>query len=110
MITNRVINEIYRKFGKSSSRPGKQQIDYYIELLAPMHHISMNEYCVVFEELDELCPFRRFLLRSLNGIVEFDNYVAFAFPNHILFLAKYSDEMRVHFRAVKKDLTHVIFN
>lgn len=110
MITNSVINEIYRRFAKYSSRPEKQQIDYFIELLAPMHRISMNEDCVVFEEQDELCPFRRFLLRSLNGIVEFDNYVAFAFRNHILFLAKYSDEMRVHFRAVKKDLTQVFFN
>ncbi len=103
MITNRVINEIYKKFANSAYRHERNRLAYFINILAPMHHITMNAEEVVFEDQDELCPFRRFLLRSLNGIVEFDKQVAFVFRNHILFLGKDSDEMRVHFRSLKEN-------
>ncbi|MBO5445615.1 MAG: hypothetical protein J5995_09800 [Muribaculaceae bacterium] len=102
MITNRVIKEIYRKFSNPSSKPEGTRLAYFIDKLAPMHHITMNADEVIFEDQDELSPFRRFLLRSLNGIIEFDSQVAFVFRNHILFLGKDSDEMRVHFRPVQE--------
>ena len=102
MITNSVIKEIYRKYNKSAMKPEELQLDRYIDMLSPTHHISLSGDEVIFEDQEEFSPFRRFLLRSLNGILEFDRQVAFVFRNHILFLGKDSDEMRVHIRPFEE--------
>lgn len=98
MITDRVIKEIYRKYGKAAKSPDELRLDHYIDMLSANHHIRVNDKEVIFEDQEEFSPFRRFLLRSLNAILEFDRQVAFVFRNHILFLGKDSDEMRVHMR------------
>lgn len=101
MITDRVIKEIYKKYNKAVS-PEDLRLDHYIDMLAPNHHISVRGNEVIFEDQEEFSPFRRFLLRSLNAVLEFDRQVAFVFRNHILFLGKDSDEMRVHMRPCEE--------
>lgn len=101
MITDRVIKEIYKKYGKAADNPESLRLDHYIDILSPNHNIKVNDREVVFEDQEEFSPFRRFLLRSLNAILEFDKQVAFVFRNHILFLGKDSNEMRVHMRPVE---------
>ena len=102
MITDRVIKEIYKKYNKAAKNPEDLHIDHFIEMLAPYHHIRVNGNEVIFEDQEEFSPFRRFLLRGLNGILEFDRQVAFVFRNHILFLGKDSDDMRVHMRPCEE--------
>lgn len=102
MITDRVIKEIYKKYGKPAKNPEELRLEHYIEMFSPNHHIHVNGKEVIFEDQEEFSPFRRFLLRSLNGILEFDRQVAFVFRNHILFLSKDSDEMRVHMRPCEE--------
>ncbi|MBD5278545.1 MAG: hypothetical protein HDS32_04835 [Bacteroides sp.] len=98
MINDSVIKEIYKKYNKAVKNPEDLRINHFIDMLVPHHHIKVSGNEVIFEDQEEFSPFRRFLLRGLNGILEFDRHVAFVFRNHILFLSKDSDDMRVHMR------------
>ena len=102
MITDRVIKEIYKKYSKSSKNKGDLNLEYFVNLLSPNHRIKIDNNEVIFEDQEEFSPFRRFLIRGLNGVLEFDRQVAFVFDNHILFLGKESDEMRIHMRPFEE--------
>lgn len=98
MITDSTIREIYKKFSKPHKRREELQLDYFIPMLRHHHSIKMDENEIILEYLEEFNPFRRFLIRSLNAVLEFDKIVAFVFRSHILFLGKEDDLMRVHMR------------
>lgn len=102
MITNRVIKEIYKKYNKEVKNPEDLNLKYFIDILAPHHKIKLADNEVIFEDQEEFNPFRRFLIRGLYGILEFDRQVAFVFRNHILFLGKDSDAMNVHMRPFQE--------
>lgn len=100
MITDSVIKEIYKKYSKAAKNPDDLRLDYFIDLLAPNHNIRVDGAEIILEDQEEFNPFRRFLIRGLHAVLEFDRQVAFVFRNHILFLGKDSDEMRVHMSPV----------
>lgn len=102
MITDSVIKEIYKKFGKKKQNLDKQQMDYFVNLLSEHHNLIDREDCVIINQLEEYNPFRRFLKRNLHAVLEFDKEVAFVFPSHILFLSKESDNIRIHMRLEEK--------
>lgn len=98
MITDDVIKEIYHKFNHERRPDEDLRIDYFANLLKPHHTIKEKEDEIIIENLEEYNPFKRFLKRRLNTILEFDKTVAFVFSNHILFFDKTGPDMRVHFR------------
>lgn len=101
MITDNVIKEIYRKFGKPNKDPDSLQLDVYLPLLQANHAIRQDGIEIILDDLDEYNPFRRFLIRSINAVLEFDKMIAFVFRNHILFLGKEDNQMRVHIKPEK---------
>lgn len=103
MITDRVIKEIYKKYNKAVKSQEDLNLDHYVKILAPFHHITVGNGEVIFDDQEEFSPFRRFLIRGLFGIIEFDHQVAFVFKNHIIFLSKNSDDMRVHMRPLHEN-------
>lgn len=102
MITDSAIKEIYKKFSKPHKHREELQLDYFIPMLSEHHAIKIDEDEIILEDLEEFNPFRRFLIRSLNAILEFDKVIAFVFRSHILFLGKEDDQMRVHMRPEPK--------
>lgn len=110
MITDSVIKEIYKNFSKPHKRREDLQLEYFIPMLQQHHSISIDQTEIILEDLEEFNPFRRFLIRSLNAILEFDKMIAFVFRTHILFLGKEDNQMRVHMRPEpKKSLFDKIF-
>jgi hypothetical protein len=110
MITDSVIKEIYRKFSKPHRNEEELRLDYYLHLLKENHSIKREDNEIIIEDLDEFNPFRRFLIRSVNAVLEFDKMIAFVFRNHILFLGKEDNQMRVHIKPEKpKSLFGKIF-
>lgn len=101
MITDSVIKEIYKKFGKPHKNADELRLDYYIPMLSAFHAIRKDDDEIIIDDLDEFNPFRRFLIRSVNAVLEFDKMVAFVFRNHILFLGKEDNQMRVHIKPEK---------
>lgn len=98
MITDKVINEIYRKFNKPHKNESDLNLDYFMELLNENHSLVRRGPEIVVEDLEEGNLFRRFLVRSLNTVLEFDKMVAFVFRTHILFFGKEDNALRVHWR------------
>lgn len=108
MITDKVIQEIY----KNNRRPPKDlnelNLSEALYILKNHHHLTLDSEDlskaeIIIDDLEEFNPFRRFLVRSLHAVLEFDKMMAFVFRNHILFLGKDDDQLRVHFRPEEDD-------
>ncbi len=102
MITEQVIKEIYKKYNHPHKDVAELNLDHYLEVLKNHHNISVDDGELILNDLEEFNPFRRLLIRSLHGVLEFDNFIAFVTGNHILFLGKEDKSLRVHFKPEKK--------
>lgn len=111
MITNQVINEIYKKFKKPPKDKDELRLKYFTGVLGSNHNLELSADGeeLILGNLDDFNPFKRFLVRRLTGVIEFDKTVAFAFDNHIIFLDKDDSEMRVHFKPEKKGFFAKLF-
>lgn len=101
MINEAVINEIYKKFSKPHKKDENLKLDYYIPILLEHHAIENDGFEIILKDVEEYSPFRRFLTRSLNAVLEFDKLIAFVFRNHILFLSKEDNQLYVHIKPEK---------
>lgn len=111
MISKKVIDEIYKKYNKPPKKIDDLRIPYFLDLLSKSHHLRLSSDNEEFvnEDLDNLNPFKRFLIRRMTAILEFERMVAFVFDNHIIFFQKDSPNMRVHFKPEKKGFFHRLF-
>lgn len=98
MITDQVIKEIYKKFKKPPKNEDELDLPRFIEMLKPHHPMKIQDGEIIIGECTDFDPFKRFLIRGLHAVLEFDHDVAFVFRRHILFLGKENDEMRVHIK------------
>lgn len=101
MITDEVIKEIYKKFKKPNKNADELNLDYFIDLLKSNHNLRFSDGEIIVDDLEEFSPFRRFLVRSLHAVLEFDKMVAFVFRSHILFFGKENNQLRVHIKPEK---------
>lgn len=102
MITEDVIKEIYKKYRKPPKEVSELDLDNYLDLLSATHNIKKEGIEIVLEDLEPMNPFRMFLIRNIHAILDFDKVVAFVFPNHILFLGKEDNSLRVHIKQEEK--------
>lgn len=103
MITDAVIQEIYKKNKRPPKDLNELNLPEALYILRPNHKMTVDSEDlsraeVILDDMEEYSPFRRFLVRSLHAILHFDRQVAFVFRTHILFLNKNNNEIRVHFR------------
>lgn len=98
MISQRVIDEIYKRYGKRKDPVDDSRIDYFINLLSDHHDISKDDMEIIVNSMEPGNFFRRFLKRNIRAILEFDNEVAFVFPSHILFLSRTTPNAQIHMR------------
>lgn len=102
MINEDTIKEIYKKYSRPAKDADELRIPYFVDLLSEHNPIKHNGKEIEIEKLDEFSPFKRFLVRSINAIIEFDRMIAFVFRNHIIFLGKENDSMHIHLRPEKR--------
>lgn len=103
MITKDVIKDIYKEYSQPSENVEDLQIPRFLRMLEQNHKLKYDGDELIFEDLEEFNPFRRILVKNLHTILEFSRYIAFVFPNHILFLGKRSPELHVHFKPDDSD-------
>lgn len=108
MITDEVIREIYNTNKKPPKNLNELGLHDVIYDLKRHHNIEISDDDltraeVVINDLGEYDPFRCFLVRSLHAILDIDNVIAFVFKNHILFLGKHDNQLRVHFKPQEED-------
>lgn len=111
MIGQKVIDEIYKKYSKPPKRLDDLRVPYFIDLLSRFHKLEVSEDNeeIIVSDLDDMNPFKHFLIRRLTTILELEQIVAFVFDNHIIFFQKDSQDMRVHFKPEKKSFFRRIF-
>lgn len=111
MINQKVIDEIYKKYSKPPKKIDDLQIPYFLDLLSKFHklRVSPDNEEIIIDDLDDISPFKRFLIRRMTAILEFERMVAFAFDNHIIFMQKDSPDMRIHFKPEKKGFFQRLF-
>lgn len=109
MVTQDVIDEIYKKYRRAPHDPAELRIPYFLDLLRPNHDLHCENDEIVNHNLDDYNPFRRFLIRRLTGIIEFDSVVAFAFARHIIFFDKNGKNMHVNFKPERKGFFASLF-
>lgn len=102
MITDEVIKEIYKKYGKPHKNREELQLEYFVDILKDHHNLKVDDDEIIVEDLEEFNPFRRFLIRGLHAVIEFDSYIAFVFQRHILFFSRNDKNLQVHMRPEKK--------
>ncbi len=102
MIDNKVIQELYRRFKHPAKSVEGLNIPYFENLLKSNNPIKVNDEMIEIQSIEEFSPFKRFLIRRLNKIIEFERNVAFVFNNHILFLSKETDETHIHLKPDKR--------
>lgn len=98
MVDEKVIQEIYKKFRKPHKKEADLRLDYFLPMLEAHHAIESDGFEIVLKDVDEYNPFRRFLIRSLNAVLEFDKLIAFVFRSHILFMGKEDNQLHVHIK------------
>lgn len=103
MISEQVIKEIYKTNPRPPKNPEDLRLNDVLPLLSEHHQLSvdnadLSKAEIIINNLEEANPFRRFLVRSLHAVLDFDKMVAFVFKNHILFLGKEDGQLRVHFK------------
>ncbi|MDE6272687.1 MAG: hypothetical protein K2M31_06740 [Muribaculaceae bacterium] len=103
MITDEVIREIYKNHKKPPKDFSELNLAENLYILKKHHNLTLDSDDlqtaeIIINDLEDFNPFRRFLVRSLHAILEFDRMVAFVFRNHILFLGKEDNQLRVHFK------------
>lgn len=108
MITDKVITEIYKTSKKPPKDLNELNLPATISLLKEHHNLTLDSDDlqsaeVIINDLEEFNPFRRFLVRSLHAVLEFDRMIAFVFRNHILFLGKEDNQLRVHFKPEEEE-------
>lgn len=109
MITDEVIREIYRTHRKPPKDPSELNLSEALYVLKKNHNLTIDDDDlgkaeVILNDLEEFNPFRRFLVRSLYAVLDFDKNMAFVFRNHILFLSKEDNQLRVHFKPEEEYL------
>ncbi len=109
MITEEVIKELFKNYKRPPKDKSELRLQYFADLLQPFHDLEVREDEVVVNSLEEYSPFRRFLIRSINAILEFDKIVAFVFSNHILFFSTISDQLNVSLKPQSTSIFDRIF-
>lgn len=101
MITQEVIEEIYKTYKKPPKDASELNIDHFIKLL-DFYDLHSDGFEIIVGIQDEFSAFKRFLIRGLHAILEFDKEVAFVFRDHILFFDKEIPSISVNFKPEEK--------
>lgn len=102
MITEEVIREIYKKYKKPVKNFDSLDLPHVLDVLRPFHDIRLEDGEIVVGSVEEFSPFKRFLQRSLYGVIEFEKYYAFVFKSHILFFSMVDSQLSVNFKPEAK--------
>lgn len=110
MVTQKIIKEIYRKYGKTPSDIASLELPRYLDMLSEHHRLECEDGEIINKDLDEFNPFKRILIKRLTAVLSFDSVVAFVFERHILFFDRHSSNMHVHFKPEKKSFFSKFFS
>lgn len=110
MITEKAINEIYKKYSKLPESPDDLNIFLLFEGAHPDHEIMFEGNDIVINSVSPSSPFHRISLDRVNAIIEFEENVAIVLHSSIIFLSKKDGKVSIHIKQLKPSLMKRISN
>lgn len=98
-------------FAKRPESPDCLDIAILFENLMGVHDFYVDDYGnLIIESLPEGSPFHKLALSRVNGIVDFEEWVAIVLHSSIIFLDKRSSKVQIHIRQHKESFLRRIFH
>lgn len=111
MITQKVIDTLYKTYKKRPASADELDIGLLFEIPVEYHDIEIDDNAnLLINSLPQVSPFRKLALSRINAIVEFENKVAIVLRSSIIFLNKNDNKSYIHIREEKMSLVDRIFN
>ena len=102
MITQKVIDSIYKKYSKRPASPDELDIMLIFDHLLDHHDVEIDDNGnLIINSLPETSPFHRIALKRVHAIVEFEHSIAIVHHSSIIFLNKNDNRSYVHIRTPK---------
>lgn len=113
MITQKVIETIYKKYSKLPASPYDLNIGLLFSPEMDCHNISIDGDNVSIGSVSPDSPFHTIALDRIHAILEFERHIAIVLPASILFLLKDSPSINIHLKALKPSIvdrirTHLV--
>lgn len=101
MITQKVIETIYKKYSKLPSSPYDLNLGLLFSPEMDCHNITVDGENVIIGSVNPDSPFHSIGLNRIHAILDFERHVAVVLPASILFLTKNSPSINIHLKALK---------
>lgn len=101
MITQEVIQEIYKKYSKRPSSPDELNIPPLFESAHPSHGIQLDEQKLIINSIPANSIFHSIPLKNINAILEFESVVAIVMHSSIIFLNKKDNKNYINFKPIE---------
>lgn len=111
MITEKVINSLYKTYNKRPASADELDIDLLFEHLLEHHDIEINDNAqLIINSIPKDSPFHSISLNRIHAIVEFKHKIAIVLPQSIIFLNKKGNQSHIHIKDIKANLFDRIFS
>lgn len=105
MITEQVIDSLYKKYKNRPESADDLDIALLFEYLMDTHEIAIDDEAhLIINSIPETSPFHRLSLNHIHAIVEFENKIAIVMHSSIIFLNKKDSRSHIHIRQQKASL------
>ncbi len=110
MITEKVINSLYKKYKNRPKTPDELDIALLFENLIENHDISIDDEAhLIINSLPPSSPFHRIALSRIHAIVEFEHKIAIVMHSSIIFLNKKDSQVNIHIKPITPTLADRLF-
>lgn len=104
MITQKVIETIYKKYNKLPASPYDLNIGLLFAPEIDCHNIYIDGDNITVGSISPDSPFHTIALDRIHGILDFERHVAIVLPASILFLLKDAPSVNIHLKALKPSI------
>lgn len=101
MITQKVIETIYRKYNKRPASPYDLSIGLLFSPEMDCHNILIDGDDLTIGSISPDSPFHTIALERIHAILDFERHTAIVLPASIIFLLKGSPSVNIHLKALK---------
>jgi len=110
MITQAVIDQLYKTYKKTPLKADDLDVDLLFEHLIEHHDIQIDDYAnLILGSLPESSPFYKIPLSNIHAIVEFEKKIAVVLHSSIIFLNKFDNRSTVHIKMPKRSILDRLF-
>lgn len=110
MITEKVIESLYKKYKNRPESADELDVALLFEYLMDTHEIAIDDDAhLIINSIPVDSPFHRLSLNRINAIVEFEDKIAIVLHSSIVFLNKKDSRSHIHIRQQKASLMDRLF-